>query len=172
MLCRGEKVGEPGGDGDLLLHSHLHHSLTHHSHTHPLHPHPPLAVGLEHRRNGTAVAIVVSFYASCTCTDVSACIFVAYTAALSFTAVLVVEVSVAAFGVILIFICDVVRDVTSGAVVADVDVVLADARAGVAVLVFVADLSIVAVDVILTVAVARSINSFEGAAVKPDFNNS
>jgi hypothetical protein len=131
-------------------------------------------VGLEHRRNGTAVAIVVSFYASCTCTDVSACIFVAYTAALSFTAVLVVEVSVAAFGVILIFICDVVRDVTFGTVVADVDVILpfVDALAVVAFLVVVADLSIVDVNVIPTVAVARSINSFEGVAVKPDFNNS
>jgi hypothetical protein len=168
LLCRGEKGGEPGGEGDLL-HCHLHHLLTHHSHTLPLYPHPPLAVVLEHRRNGhvgTAVAVVVSFYPSCTCTAVSACISAASTAALSVAAVLVVEVSDAAVGTILVFICDVVRDVTSGTFVADVDVVLADARAAVAVLVVVADLSIVAVDVILTVAVARSINSFEGVAVK------
>ncbi len=79
-----------------------------------------------------------------------------------------------AVGVILIFICDVVRNVTSGAAVADVDVVLAFvvALAVVAVLVVVADLSIVAVDVIPTVAVVRSINSFDGVTVKPDFNNS
>ena len=129
---------------------------------------------LEHRRNGTAVAVVVSFYASCTCTNISACISAASTAALSFTAVLVVEVSVAAVGTILVFICDVVRDVTSGTVVADVDVVLAFVvtLAVVTVLVVVADLSIVAVNVFLTYAVARSINSSEDVAVKPDFNNS
>ncbi len=163
---RGKKVGEPGGDGDLL-HCHLHHLLTHHSHTLPLHSQLPLAVGLEHRRNchvGTAAAVVVSFYASCTCTAVSAYI----TADLSCVAVLVVEVSDAAVEVIFVFICDVVRDVTSGAAVADVDVVLVFvvALAVVAVLVVVADLSIVAVDVIPTVAVVRSINSFEGVAVK------
>ncbi len=168
MLCRGEKVEEPGGEGgegDLLLHCHLHHLLTNHSHTLPLHPQPPLAVVFENRRNGhvgTAVAVVFSFYASCTCTAVSA----ASTAALSFAALLVVEVSVAAVGVILIFICDVVRDVTSGAVVANVYVVRAAARAVVAVLVVVADLSFAVDDVIPTVAVARSINSFEGVTVK------
>ncbi len=126
---------------------------------------------LEHRRNGIAVAVVVSFYASCTCTNISACISAASTAALSFTAVLVVEVSDAAVGVFLVFICDVARNVTFGTVVADVDVILpfVDALAVVAVLVVVADLSVAAVDVILTVAVARSINSFEGVAVKPDF---
>jgi hypothetical protein len=131
-------------------------------------------VGLEHRRNGhVGTAVVFSFYASCTCTAVSACISAASTAALSFTAVLVVKVSVAAVGTILVFICDVVRYVTSGAVVADVDVVLAfvDALAVVAVVV-VADLSFAVDDVIPTVAVARSINSFEGVAVKPDFDNS
>jgi hypothetical protein len=128
-------------------------------------------VVLEHRRNGIAVAVVVSFYASCTCTNISACISAASTAALSFTAVLVVEVSDAAVGVFLVFICDVARNVTFGTVVADVDVILpfVDALAVVAVLVVVADLSVAAVDVILTVAVARSINSFEGVAVKPDF---
>jgi len=88
--------------------------------------------------------------------------------------VLVVEVSDAAVEVIFVFICDVVRDVTFGTVVADVDVILpfVDALAVVAFLVVVADLSIVDVNVIPTVAVARSINSFEGVAVKPDFNNS
>ncbi len=87
---------------------------------------------------------------------------------------LVVEVSDAAVEVIFVFICDVVRDVTFGTVVADVDVILpfVDALAVVAFLVVVADLSIVDVNVIPTVAVARSINSFEGVAVKPDFNNS